>query len=435
MASLNAIVKPPRRVTHEGAPAKRITDVQELRRTLMACLLWEGTFYESGESVADRLAAMAVGVPWQDVKTLAIEARTVAGLRHAPMWLLVQALKRPHHDRLGWADAFVECAQRPDDVAEALALYWKDGKRPIAAAFKRGIARAMRKFSAYQLAKYNRDGAVKLRDLLFLSHATPKDDAQAATWKALVGDTLPPPDTWEVALSAGADKRATWERLLDEQKLGALALVRNLRNMVAAGVDREKVRAALAGMSTDLVWPYHFIAAERHAPEFSAEIESAMLRALANAPRLAGRTVLLVDASGSMANHLSVRSELSRLDAAAGLAILLREVCEDVRIAAFNHTVRVVPARRGFGLRDAIGAAGGGTNTEDAKRWADAQGYDRLIIMTDEQSRQSLGNPQAKGYVINVASYRNGIGYGAWTHIDGWSEHAVRYIAWVEHAA
>ena len=74
---------------------------------------------------------------------------------------------------------------------------------------------------------------MKLRDVLFLCHAKPKDEAQDATWKQLIGGTLPTPDTWEVALSSGADKKATWERLIAEKKLGALALLRNLRKIKA----------------------------------------------------------------------------------------------------------------------------------------------------------------------------------------------------------
>ena len=50
-------------------------------------------------------------------------------------------------------------------------------------------------------------------------------------WKRLIAGELAVPDTWEVALSSGANKREAWERLLREQKLGALALLRNLRNM------------------------------------------------------------------------------------------------------------------------------------------------------------------------------------------------------------
>jgi hypothetical protein len=60
------------------------------------------------------------------------------------------------------------------------------------------------------------------------------------------------------------------------------------------------------------------------------------------------------------------------------------------------------------------------------------QGYDRLVVITDEQSHDSVPAPKGKGYVINVVSAQNGVGYGAWTHIDGWSEAVVDYIAELE---
>jgi hypothetical protein len=53
---------------------------------------------------------------------------------------------------------------------------------------------------------------------------------------------------------------------------------------------------------------------------------------------------------------------------------------------------------------------------------------DRLIVITDEQSHDAVPNAFAKGYMINVASNKNGVGYGAWTHIDGFSEGVLRYI-------
>src|SRR5690606_23450596 len=122
-------------------------------------------------------------------------------------------------------------------LAEFVALYWRDGKRPLSAQMKKGLARAFCKFDAYQLAKYDRPGPVRLRDVLFLVHAKPAAATQADTWKKLAAKALDSPDTWEVALSAGADKRDTFERLLKEKKLGYLALLRNLRNMDQAGVD------------------------------------------------------------------------------------------------------------------------------------------------------------------------------------------------------
>jgi 60 kDa SS-A/Ro ribonucleoprotein len=85
--------------------------------------------------------------------------------------------------------------QRADELGEFVALYWKEKKQPLSAVFKRGLAGAFTKFDAYQLAKYDRESVVKLRDVLFLCHAKAKDEAQAALWKKLVENTLESPDT------------------------------------------------------------------------------------------------------------------------------------------------------------------------------------------------------------------------------------------------
>src|SRR5437667_12056317 len=98
---------------------------------------------------------------------------------------------------------------------------------------------------------------VKLRDVPFLCHAKPKDEAQAALWKKLVENTLEPPDTWEVALSTGKDKRENFERLLREGKLGGMAVLRNLRLMLASGVDPKLVRERLdQGVARALPLPF-----------------------------------------------------------------------------------------------------------------------------------------------------------------------------------
>src|SRR5262249_30754441 len=196
---------------------------------------------------------------------------------------------------------------------------------------KKGLAAAFTRFDEYALAKYNRASPVKLRDVLFLCHARPVDAAQAELWKCLVAGELATPDTWEVALSGGADKREAWERLLSENKLGALALLRNLRNMTEAKVDEELVRTGLYRMKTERVLPFRFIAAARYAPQWEPELEKAMLRSLdckngEGQAKLPGKTVLLVDVSGSMDAPLSRRAEMRRNDAAYGLAVLLREV-------------------------------------------------------------------------------------------------------------
>jgi 60 kDa SS-A/Ro ribonucleoprotein len=58
--------------------------------------------------------------------------------------------------------------------------------------------------------------------------------------------------------------------------------------------------------------------------------------------------------------------------------------------------------------------------------------YDRILVISDEQSHDRVPAPNGRGYVVNVASARNGVGYGAWTHIDGWSEAVVDYIRSLE---
>jgi hypothetical protein len=58
--------------------------------------------------------------------------------------------------------------------------------------------------------------------------------------------------------------------------------------------------------------------------------------------------------------------------------------------------------------------------------------YDRIIVITDEQSHDRIATPRGKGYVINIASARNGVGYGPWVHIDGFSEAVITYIRELE---
>jgi len=418
--------------THEGAPAKRITDEQALRRSVLACLLWESQFYEDGVEIAGRIRELVPKVEAAKVAALAIEAREAMKLRHAPLYLVREMARHASH-RVLVSETLARVIQRADELAEFVAIYWAEGRAPLSGQVKKGLAAAFPKFDEYALAKYDRAGAVKLRDVLFLCHARPRDEAQAALWKRLIDGELATPDTWEVALSAGGDKRSSWERLLAERRLGALALLRNLRNMKDAGVSEDLVLGGLAAMKTERVLPFRFLAAARYAPQWEEALEQAMFRSVEAREKLAGRTVLLVDVSGSMTAALSGRSEMLRTDAAYGLAVLLREIAEEASVYTFSDTLKRVPARRGFALRDAMDQSQphSGTQLGAALEKLDER-YDRLIVITDEQSHDRVPAPKGRGYVVNVASYRNGVGYGPWTHIDGWSESVVEYIRELE---
>lgn len=413
--------------TYQGAPAKHIKPEQQLRRSVLSCLLWEKEFYEDGKDIASRILETAAQVDTATVSALAVEARNVHGLRHVPLLLLTDLIRRGGS---GVSDTVADTIRRADEMAELVSIYWRGGKKPLSKQMKLGLAKAFGKFSEYQLAKYDREGPVRLRDVLFMTHPKPKDDEQNALFKRVAERQLVTPDTWEVSLSGGADKRETFERLIREGKLGYLALLRNLRNMMDAGCDRQLVADAIVARNgAELVFPFRYVAAARACPQLEPYIDQALCEAVSTGPRLSGQTAILVDVSGSMGEKLSAKSDLTRMDAAAALASVVNG---DVRVFTFSHNVVEVPPRRGMAGIDAVirSQPHGGTYLGQAVTALNSNvNYDRLIVITDEQSADRVPDPNGKGYMINVASAKNGVGYGKWCHIDGFSEAVIRFIS------
>ncbi len=418
--------------THEGAPAfGHLKPIEQLRRSVLSCLLWESEFYEDGKSIADRITETALLVKPKELASLAIEARKVFNLRHVPL-LLLDVLSKTGPDLM--ADTTARVISRADEMGELLSVYWRNGRKSAPRQMRKGIAQAFTKFDEYQLAKYDRDGAVKLRDVLRIARPKPANDDQSALWKRVKDRSLKTPDTWEVALSGGADKKEAFERLLREGGLGYLALLRNLRNMAQAGVDTELVRNAIVARQggAQRVFPFRYVAAARAAPQFEPYLDQALCEAISEMPIYLGKTAVLIDVSGSMDWKLSEKSDMKRIDAAAALGAIIPG---DIRLFTFSNSIAEVPPRRGMAGVDAIvkSQPHGGTNLGQAVSWINANvKADRLIVITDEQSHDAVPNAFAKGYMINVASAKNGVGYGAWTHIDGFSEGVLRFIREVE---
>lgn len=451
----------PKKLTHEGAMAyQHTTAVEDLRRSVMACMLWEDNFYESGQSIAQRICELVPKVPAETVAQMAVEAREQGHLRHVPLLLACELAKYKTHRHVV-ADLVERVIQRADELAEILAIYQRDRKatkklNKLSKQLQKGLQRAFRKFGAYQLAKYNRDGAVKLRDALFLCHAKPANKEQEALWKRLIDGTLETPDTWEVAISAtkGENKGLEWERLLREEKLGALALIRNLRNMAEAKVDRKLIRQALEKADVSRVLPFRFVAAASAAPGFEEELDGLLLKSAQQAPQLKGHTVLIVDVSGSMygARNISAKSDITRVQAAGALAAIARERCQSVSIYAtagnddtMVHKTALVPNRRGMALvekfdeRGFSSELGGGgiflTQCLDYVAAHETEKCERLIVFTDEQDCDRKLAPEKANafgrcnYLINISNEKNGIAYkGRWTHVDGFSEAVLDYI-------
>jgi len=406
-----------------------------LRRLVLASMLWEDTFYVDGVDSAKMIEEVCGQIKPNQIVDIALEAHEKGLLRHMPLYLIVQALKRGATCK----NAISTVCNRPDQMTELLSLYWKNGKTPLASQLKRGLAHAFTRFDAYQLAKYNRDNPIKLRDILFLCHAKPKDESQAETWKQLVSNTLPTPDTWETRLSAGNDKKDSFQELLEAGKMGRLAIIRNLRNMFEAGVPKDLVRSSLLKKSRPLL-PFQFLAAAKACPQWEDIADESMIQSMQERPKMLGKTSVFVDVSGSMIDKISSKSETLRVDAAAGIAIMLREMCPNVEFHTFSNHLALIPNRQGMALRDAIVKSQpmSGTYLGNALSLYN-QTYpnkrnDRVIVITDEQVNDLVPEVYAdRCYIINVGNYPNGIkNNGRWFTITGFSENVIDYILEIE---
>jgi hypothetical protein len=437
----------------------------QLLRQVATCMLWEPTHYETGDNIAKLIYAASLNCSLGEIADIAGKARGEFKLRHIPLFLLAIMDERREENPSLVGDTITAVIQRADEMAEFLAIHAKvfgygggEIKNHLSHQVKRGLANAFNKFDEYQFAKYNRDTEIKLRDIMFLVHPKPTDVGRAAMFNKIADDTLETPDTWEVALSTGKDKKAAWGHLLSERKLGDMALLRNLRNMEQAGVDRDDIRLALLRAKFTRVLPFRFITAAKHAPHLEEELGQAMMRAMAPISKMNGSTLIVLDVSGSMRKVLSGFSEVDRIDTASGLAMLAREVCEDVTIYATagndlerKHATTVLPNRHAFALRDAFVDAerklgGGGIFLVQCMDYIDQQEhgkkFDRVLVVTDEQDCDDRDMAKAAArskllgkanYILNVAPYVIGLDTrGAWKRINGFSERVFDYIDWDE---
>lgn len=427
---------------------------QLLRRAVLSCLLWEDMAYENASANADNIASLIPKVDPVQVAKLAHEARVHQKLRHVPLFIASEMTKHTEHNK-EVANLLPQIITRADQITDFLSIHWKEGKKPLRAQVKKGLAESFQNFQEYHFAKYDREGSIKLRDVMFLVHPVAKDDEQYKLFDKIAKRELKTPDTWEVALSSGADKKETWTRLIDENKLGALAFLRNLRNMKAANVDHNVIRKGFKNVKSQMLLPLNFWGAAKHAPEFVADIDELMLRIYSGVTKLPGYTKFVVDVSGSMGSPISAKTEFTRMEAAFSQAVLANELCEEVDIyltagsdgARKHATKKLAYPQRGFKLADQIrrevqSLGGGGIFTTQCLKWMESEGGkkpDRIIIFSDSQDcdHGASGLPKPFGvnnYIVDVSAHKHGINYkGIWTaEISGWSEQFLNYIGALE---
>lgn len=440
-----------------GQLAAKQSNLAALKRSVLACLLWEDNAYIDGKSIADNIASLIPTVHPEMVAELAVQARYEQKLRHVPLFICREMAK--HESHKGYvAQTLSTVINRPDEITEFLSLYWRDnGKKTLSAQVKKGLSLAFAKFNEYQLAKYNRKKEVSLRDALRLVHPTPANQEQSDLWNRLLSDSLATPDTWEVNLSKATspeEKKAVWTNLIENRKLGASAFLKNMRNMISVGVSPSLIKTGLASMNVEMLLPLDFFKAADYAQDYLREIEDAMYRCLASYKKLPGKSVFVVDVSGSMATQISNKSTFSRMDAGIAMAILASEMCESISVYATagsdglrTHSTQKIKPYRGFALGQEIrnkvrSLGGGGIFTRQCLEYIktqEAEAPDRIIVFSDSQDcdfgNKKKPNPFGKrNYIVDVSSHKNGVNYqGVWTaELSGWSEAFLKYISYIE---
>ncbi|MCX5268899.1 TROVE domain-containing protein [Streptomyces sp. NBC_00199] len=465
---------------HQGGRGHERDARSELFLLAVANFVSQQTFYETGEARDDRFAKLVRELAVSDPDWTAGLLGWLRGEGNLRTAALVGAAEYVHARLAAGAtggpsnrQVVDRVLQRPDEPGELLAYWTATYGRNIPKPVKRGVADAVRRlYHAKSLLKYDTASkGYRFGDILNLVHAAP-DPAKA--WQgdlfqyaldrrhhpdtAVVPGSLPllaahrdlmelrPAERRRVVTGArGAERLAeagmTWEALagwlqgpMDKAaweavipSMGAMALVRNLRNFDEAGVCDE-VAAQVAARISDPAevarsrqFPFRYLAAYQHAPSlrWAYPLERALGHSLANVPALPGRTLVLVDRSGSMFySRLSERSELNRADAAAvfGTALALRAA--DADLVEFGSTSKEITFRKGESVLKILERFGdlGGTDTTEAVR-RHYRGHDRVLLVTDEQyafSRHGGPTDQVPAhvpvYTWNLAGYRAGHG-------------------------
>ncbi len=362
-------------LNYEAEKAFVLTPELELY-TAVATAALSDQFYEKADNKLQRICELIEKNEAVFVAKLAAYAREQMHLRSIPLALTVELAKRYSGDSLV-SKLTNRVVQRADEITELLAYYAMANERKdvkqlnkLSKQLQKGLAEAFNKFDEYQFAKYNREAKVKLKDALFLVHPKAKDEAQQVLFDKIVKDELQAPYTWEVELSAlGQQKfdslelkqtafRAKWEELIFSNKMGYMATLRNLRNILEVEVSKEALNKVCEYLSNEKAvanskqLPFRFLSAYRELKQLSNGRVSKILEALENAvmhsaANIAGydeetKVVIAVDVSGSMQRAISAKSKVQNYDIGLMLAMLLQSRCGNVITGMFGDTWKVI---------------------------------------------------------------------------------------------
>lgn len=371
-----------------GGFAYKQTDKLELVSTLLTTFV-EDSFYRSGNQTQSTIKNLVNSIQDKEfVAKAAIYARDVFNMRTGSHIVAGEIANQVHGET--WLKEFYnKVVVRPDDMLEIIS-YIKANKYKLPNALKKGFSLALQEFSEYEVAKYKKTSkSMSLVDVVNLVHPKPTEAISK-----LVKGTLENPETWEVLITqAGSDiskKKEAWKNLVLEHKLGYMALIRNLRNILefAPEVVNEACLQLInpEKIAKSRMLPFRFFTAIQEIKKLNfngvrqviVALSQALDIALANVPKMP-KTLIVIDESGSMQGKES--------DIASQFGAILVKANPDSELLTFAYSARyqnINPLDSTMTIARNIAFNGGGTNFTSIFETA-KNGYERIIILSDMQ--------------------------------------------------
>jgi len=401
-----------------GGDAFGMTEDMELY-SLVCTTVLDNQFYRSEKNTMSRMRELMKCVSPEFIGKLAVYARESMYLRTVPLVLAVELAKLDTPE--GLVSTVTErVIQRADELYEILACYkelsGREELKPIAKQIRKGVASAFSKFDEYQFAKYNRDYEITLRDALRICRPKPVDKGQSDLFRKVKDGDLEVPFTWETILSKpdGRSKKQKWESLIESKKVGYMALLRNLRNILDAGVSEKHINMVCAYLSNEKAvansrqFPFRYLSAFRmieshkndHAELVMEALEEAAKLSISNMKLIAeGRNVIACDVSGSMQDPIAPRSSVEHYDIGLLLGQLLKLKTKNSIVGIFGDDWKVkrftskTPLSNTMRLHDIEGEVGYSTNGWKVIDYLIKQNVksDRVFFFSDAQLWSDMG--------------------------------------------
>lgn len=476
-------------INHQGGTGFLRDEKSDLFLSTVSSFL-EDTFYESGQERESRISKLASKVAVNDplwITNFVEWLRGEGNIRSAAIVVALESANAMIKAGIPGSRVVVSSAlQRADEPGEAIAYWHSRMGRKIPSAVKRGISDAIvRLYNEYSVAKYNSAKAtVSLKDAISLTHPKPKDDLQSFVFK-YINDrsydssvdvpseltqlkkrqevmSLPNDElksllessegqevlksaglTWESVAGKVGLSKGIWSSLIPS--MGYMALLRNLRNFQESGVDTTDVLKRISDpdqVAKSRQFPFRFFTAASQVGDnlkTAYALEEALNASLVNVPELKGKTLIMVDRSGSM-HWASDKQGTSWADKAAvfGSALALR--AEDADLYGYGTSSSKISYRKSDSIIPTVKKfrdMGGTNTTRILQDLTSTVKYDRVIIITDEQS--SAGNPSSSLNKETPLYIWNVVGYGVGHNTDvnrytfgGLTDHSFRMIPLLE---